>query len=161
MSSRPVVRDQPHTRCRNRCKPTSSSAEARPMTMARDLIVDRIPRVQGTQEHLASWYTQGLSDGLGDRLLMFDNTNAPSWELLRFRPEFAGAVGFEMALRERAKPLEQFRHPSFATVRSVEELGARDGLALVATYAPGGRLSEALAKARSAEAVIPFIRQLA
>jgi hypothetical protein len=130
------------------------------MTIASDLIVDRIPRVQGTQEHLASWYTQGLSDGLGDRLLMFDNTNAPSWELLRFRPEFAAAVGFETALRERVERLCQFRHPSFTTVRSVEELGAGDGLALVATYAPGRRLSEAFAKARSAGAVIPLIRQL-
>ena len=63
------------------------------MTIATDLVVDRIPRVDGTQEPLASWYTQGLSDGLGDRLLMFDNTNAPSWELLRFRPEFAAAPG--------------------------------------------------------------------
>jgi hypothetical protein len=130
------------------------------MTIASDLIVDRIPRVEGTQEHLASWYTQGLSDGLGDRLLMFDNTNAPSWELLRFRPEFAAAAGFETALRERVERLGQFRHPSFTTVRSVEELGAGDGLALVATYAPGRRLSEAFAKARGADAVIPLIRQL-
>jgi hypothetical protein len=130
------------------------------MTFARDLIVDRIPRVQGTQEHLASWYTQGLSDGLGDRLLMFDNTNAPSWELLRFRPEFAAVVGFEMALRERVERLHQFRHPSFTAVRSVEELGAGDGLALVATYAPGRRLSEAFARARTVDTVIPVIRQL-
>jgi hypothetical protein len=130
------------------------------MTFARDLIVDRIPRVQGTQEHLASWYTQGLSDGLGDRLLMFDNTNAPSWELLRFRREFAAVAGFETALRERVERLHQFRHPSFTTVRSVEELGAGDGLALVATYAPGRRLSEAFARARSVDTVIPVIRQL-
>lgn len=130
------------------------------MTFARDLIVDRIPRVQGTQEHLASWYTQGLSDGLGDRLLMFDNTNAPSWELLRFRREFAAAAGFETALRERVERLHQFRHPSFTTVRSVEELGAGDGLALVATYAPGRRLSEAFARPRSVDTVVPVIRQL-
>jgi hypothetical protein len=130
------------------------------MTIARDLIVDRIPRVQGTHEHLASWYTQGLSDGLGDRLLMFDNTNAPSWELLRFRPEFAAAVGFETALRERVERLAQFRHPSFTTVRSVEELGAGDGLALVATYAPGRRLSEAFARAHSADSVMRLIKQL-
>ena len=110
------------------------------MTIARDLIVDRFPRVQGTQEHLASWYTQGLSDGLGDRLLMFDNTNAPSWELLRFRPELAAAAGFEIALRERVERLGQFRHPSFTTVRAVEELGSGNGLTLVATYAPGKRL---------------------
>src|SRR5213596_2485544 len=104
------------------------------MTIATDLVVDRIPRVQGTQEHLASWYTQGLSDGLGDRLLMFDNTNAPSWELLRFRPEFAAAVGFESVLPERVERLGQFRHPSFTAVRSVEEMGSGAGLTLVATY---------------------------
>src|ERR1043165_9751353 len=130
MSPRPVVQDQSHPRRRNRRKSSSSLAcdKARPMTFARDLIVDKIPRVQGTQEHLASWYTQGLSDGLGDRLLMFDNTNAPSWELLRFRPEFATAVGFELALRERVEQLREFRHASFTTVRSVEALGAGDGL---------------------------------
>ena len=130
------------------------------MTIAPGLIVDRIPRLQGTQEHLASWYTPGLSDGLGDRLLMFDNTSAPSWELLRFRPQLAAAVGFEVALRERVERLGQFRHPSFTTVRSVEGLGSGDGLALVATYAPGRRLSEAFAVSRSADAVIPLIRQL-
>jgi len=130
------------------------------MTIAHDLIVDRIPRVEGTHEHLASWYTQGLSDGLGDRLLMFDNTNAPSWELLRFRPEFAAAVGFETALRERVERLGQFRHSSFTTVRSVEELGSGDGLALVATYAPGRRLSEAFSTPRSADAVVPLLTQL-
>jgi len=130
------------------------------MTIATDLIVDRIPRVDGTQEPLASWYTQGLSDGLGDRLLMFDNTNAPSWELLRFRPEFAAALGFERALRDRVEQLGHFRHPLFTQVRAVEELGFGDGLALVATYAPGRRLSEALVRPRSVGAVIPLIRQL-
>jgi PEGA domain len=130
------------------------------MTIATDLVVDRIPRVDGTQEPLASWYTQGLSDGLGDRLLMFDNTNAPSWELLRFRPEFVSTPGFERALRDRVEQLGHFRHPLFTHVRAVEELGFGDGLALVATYAPGRRLSEALVRPRSVGAVIPLIRQL-
>jgi PEGA domain len=130
------------------------------MTIATDLVVDRIPRVEGTQEPLASWYTQGLSDGLGDRLLMFDNTNAPSWELLRFRPEFVSMPGFERALRDRVEQLGHFRHPLFTHVRAVEELGFGDGLALVATYAPGRRLSEALVRPRSVGAVIPLIRQL-
>ena len=130
------------------------------MTIATDLVVDRIPRVDGTQEPLASWYTQGLSDGLGDRLLMFDNSNAPSWELLRFRPEFVSTPGFERALRDRVEQLGHFRHPLFTHVRAVEELGFGDGLALVATYAPGRRLSEALVRPRSVGAVIPLIRQL-
>src|SRR2546429_5641064 len=94
------------------------------MTFARDLVVDRIPRVQGTQEHLASWYTQGLSDGLGDRLLMFDNTNAPSWELLRFRPEFAAAVGFETALRAPEARLPMLRPTPFHAQRLIERLRA-------------------------------------
>ena len=130
------------------------------MTIATDLVVDRIPRVEGTQEPLASWYTEGLSDGLGDRLLMFDNTNSPAWELLRFRPEFVSTPGFERALRDRVEQLGHFRHPLFTHVRAVEELGFGDGLALVATYAPGRRLSEALVQPRSVGSVIPLIRQL-
>jgi hypothetical protein len=130
------------------------------MRIATDLIVDRIPRVEGTQEPLASWYTEGLSDGLGDRLLMFDNTNAPAWELLRFRPEFVSTPGFERALRDRVEQLGHFKHPRFTHVRAVEELGFGDGLALVATYAPGRRLSEALVQPRSVGSVVPLIRQL-
>jgi hypothetical protein len=130
------------------------------MRIATDLVVDRIPRVQETQEPLASWYTEGLSDGLGDRLLMFDNTNSPAWELLRFRPEFVSTPGFERALRDRVEQLGHFRHPLFTHVRAVEELGFGDGLALVATYAPGRRLSEALVQPRSVGSVIPLIRQL-
>ena len=130
------------------------------MRIATDLVVDRIPRVEGTQEPLASWYTEGLSDGLGDRLLMFDNTNAPAWELLRFRPEFVSTPGFERALRDRVEQLRQFKHPLFTHVRAVEELGFGDGLALVATYAPGRRLSEALVQPRSVGSVIQLIRQL-
>jgi hypothetical protein len=130
------------------------------MRIATDLVVDRIPRVEGTQEPLASWYTEGLSDGLGDRLLMFDNTNSPAWELLRFRPEFVSTPGFERALRDRVEQLGHFRHPLFTHVRAVEELGFGDGLALVATYAPGRRLSEALVQPRSVGSVIPLIRQL-
>src|SRR5438067_4882494 len=130
------------------------------MTTARELIVNRIPRVEGTHEHLASWYTQGLSDGLGDRLLMFDNTNAPSWELLRFRREFGGALGFEMALRGRVERLRRFHHPSFTSVRSVEELGAGDGLALVSTYAPGRRLAEAFGRPHGVDSITRLIWQL-
>ena len=47
---------------------------------------------------VASWYTPGRSDGFGDRLLMSDNTDAISLELLRFRRDVAGSPGFEHAL---------------------------------------------------------------
>ena len=97
------------------------------------------------QKPLASWYAQGLSDGVGDRLLMFDNSDAPSLELLRVRPELASAPGFEEALRERVQRLSRFRHPSFARVRAVENLEPDDGLAVVSNYTPGKRLSELLA----------------
>jgi hypothetical protein len=85
---------------------------------------------------------QGRSDGLGDRLLMSDNSGTPSLELLRFRPEFAGTYGFETALRERVERLRRFEHPAFPHVRAVEYLDDGDGLALVSTYTPGARLSD-------------------
>jgi hypothetical protein len=112
------------------------------------------------QKPLASWYTQGLSDGLGDRLLMFDNSSAPSLELLRLRPDFASAPGFEEALRDRVRRLAQFRHPAFARVRAVQHLEPEDGLALISNYTPGKRLSEVLQRARGPECAAALIRQL-
>ena len=61
-----------------------------------DAQTENAPR-PAPQKPLASWYTQGLSDGLGDRLLMFDNSDAPSLELLRFHPHLAQVPGFETA----------------------------------------------------------------
>ena len=110
---------------------------------------------------LASWYAQGLSDGLGDRLLMFDNSNAPSLELLRFRPDIAHDPRFENALRERVERLAQFRHPAFAPVRSVKRLEPDDDLALISNFTPGKRLSEVLHHARGPEFAATLIRQLA
>ena len=113
------------------------------------------------QKPLASWYAQGLSDGVGDRLLMFDNSDAPSLELLRVRPELASAPGFEEALRERVQRLSRFRHPSFARVRSVENLEPDEGLAVVSNYTPGKRLSELLHQANGPRFAKALIRQLA
>jgi hypothetical protein len=102
-----------------------------------------------------------LSDGVGDRLLMFDNSDAPSLELLRVRPELASAPGFEEALRERVQRLSRFRHPSFARVRAVENLEPDDGLAVVSNYTPGKRLSELLDQANGPRFAKALIRQLA
>jgi hypothetical protein len=110
---------------------------------------------------LASWYAQGLSDGLGDRLLMFDNSDAPSLELLRFRPDLGDDAGFEGALRERVQRLGQFRHPAFAPIRSVKRLEPDDDLALISNFTPGKRLSEVLHHARGPEFAATLIRQLA
>jgi hypothetical protein len=89
---------------------------------------------------LASWYTPGRSDGFGDRLLMFDNTDAISLELLRFRPELV-TTGFENALRDRVEHLAQFRHPVFPMVRGAVHLDGED-LTLVGAHTTGQRLSE-------------------
>ena len=90
---------------------------------------------------LASWYTPGRSDGLGDRLLMFDNTDAISLELLRFRRELAHAPGFENALRDRVDNLAHLSHPAFPLIRAVVHLDDED-LTLVSAHTAGQRLWE-------------------
>jgi hypothetical protein len=97
--------------------------------------------VESPAAGLASWYTPGRSDGFGDRLLMFDNTDAISLELLRFRGELAHSSGFENALRDRVDHLAHFHHPSFPLVRAVVHLDDED-LTLVAAHTAGQRLSE-------------------
>ena len=109
---------------------------------------------------LASWYAQGLSDALGDRLLMFDNSDAPSLELLRFRPRPRPGPGFEGALRERVERLSQFRHPAFAHGPLRQAARAGRDLALVSNCTPGKRLSEVLHRAHGPEFAAALIRQL-
>jgi hypothetical protein len=132
------------------------------MSVAHDLIIDQLspPAVDG-EKHLATWYTQGHSDGLGDRLLMFDNTSAPSWEILRFKPALARDERFDAALRSRIEQLASFKHPAFPLVRPLKGLGHEDGLAVVSTYAPGLPLSEAMKRPRSAAFAVRLLRQLA
>jgi PEGA domain len=112
---------------------------------------------------LASWYTESLCDAVGDRLFMFDNSGTPSLELLRFRPEFGGASGFEDALRERVEALRAFDHPSFSQVRAVERLDSGD-LVLVSTVTTGKRVSEIFRPGHTRPGVHPafaawFIRE--
>jgi hypothetical protein len=71
---------------------------------------------------------------------MFDNTDAISLELLRFRRELV-TTGFENALRDRVEHLAQFRHASFPLVRAAVHLDDQD-LTLVSGHTPGQRLSE-------------------
>jgi hypothetical protein len=130
------------------------------MSTARDLIVDQLPPAAENGTRLTTWYAQGHSDGLGDRLLMFDNTTAPSWELLRFKPELARDPRFATALRHRIETLSTFQHPAFPVVRSIKEFGQEEGLAVVSTYATGVRLSDALKKPRSLEFSVHLLRQL-
>src|SRR5688572_19261224 len=130
------------------------------MITAHDLLLDQFPDEAGTDKRLTTWYAQGQSDGFGDRLLMFDNTNAPSWEILRFKPTLAREPRFDAALRERVEQLAAFQHDAFPLVRPIKRLEHDDGLAVVSTYSGGASLSEALKKPRSAEFALRIIRQL-
>ena len=84
------------------------------MTTARDLIVDQSAAMVESGARLTTWYAQGHADGLGDRLLMFDNTSAPSWEILRFKP----ALARDATVRDRAASangaIELVRAPSLS-----------------------------------------------
>jgi hypothetical protein len=137
----------------------SLGEDAVAMITAHDLPLDHFPP-EGGDKRLTTWYAQGQSDGLGDRLLMFDNTNAPSWEILRFKSALAHESRFEAALRERVEQLASFQHDAFPMVRPIKRLGHDDGLAVVSTYSGGAALSEALKRPRSAEFALRLIRQL-
>jgi len=130
------------------------------MITANDLFPEQFASEAGSDTRLTTWYAQGQSDGLGDRLLMFDNTNAPSWEILRFKPALTRDSRFETALRQRVEALTNFQHDAFPQVRPIKRLGHDDGLAVVSTYGGGAPLSEALKKPRSAEFALRLIRQL-
>lgn len=119
-----------------------------------------VPGPAAPPHSLASWYAPGLSDGLGDRLLMFDNSAAPSLELLRFRPDLADNLQFELALREQVQRLARFQHPAFARVRSVQRLEPDGDLALVSNHTPGKRLSEILHRAHGPAFAAAMIHQL-
>src|ERR1700674_2665336 len=112
------------------------------------------------QQGRASWYAQGVSDAIGDRLLMFDNSDGPSLELLRFSWKLASSPGFENALRERVELFSQFRHPSFAKVRAVEKLEPKNDLTLVSNRVAGKRLSDGLAAVRGPAFAMWSIREL-
>ena len=107
---------------------------------------DEHPDRSKAGDGLASWYIPGRADGFGDRLLMFDNTDTPSLELLRLRADLTATPGFEEILRDRVRDLQDFQHPMFAPVRALQHLDHGDGLALVSVHAPGQRLSELFAQ---------------
>lgn len=99
-------------------------------------------------EGLASVYIPSLTDGFGDRLLMFDNTDGDPLEMLRFHATLVDTPGFEQVLRERVRRLERLTHTAFPTIRAVKRLESDGALVLVSTYAPGKRLSALLAEPR-------------
>lgn len=114
------------------------------------------PDPQGPSQ-LSSWYTQGPSDGLGDRLLMFDNAATGPLELLRVRPDFALVPEFESRLRGRLERLSTFTHPGFAIARSVNHLDDGEGLTVVSAHMPGTRLSELFPQGRPHSGMHPTL----
>jgi hypothetical protein len=92
-------------------------------------------------DNLASWYTPGLVDGFGDRLLMFDNTGTDSLELLRFHPPLAAIDGFEDALRDRVHHVGRVPDEAFPMIVAVERFEGDGALALVSTHTQGKRVS--------------------
>jgi hypothetical protein len=115
------------------------------------------PNAPPRREHL---YTLGFTDGLGERLLLFDHGTATSLELLRFKREFSDAPAFEAALRARVEELKQFHHPSVATVRSVGRLEAGGRLVLVSNHTAGRRLSDLIPKASGPVFALELIRHV-
>jgi len=130
------------------------------MTMARQSLAESSDPTAAARPGVASWYTPGLSDGLGDRLLMFDNSAAVPLELLRFPRPFSQSAAFELALRRRIDELTTFSHPAAAKIRSIQWLGTGDGLALVSNQVTGRRLSEAFGQARGPAYAMELLRQL-
>jgi hypothetical protein len=130
------------------------------MTIARKSLAESSDPTAAARPGVASWYTPGLSDGLGDRLLMFDNSAAVPLELLRFPRPFSQSAAFELALRRRIDELTTFNHPAAATIRSIQWLGTGDGLALVSNQVTGRRLSEAFGQARGPAYAMELLRQL-
>ena len=113
---------------------------------------DSAPPPSGPQGMFA-WYAPGFSDGLGDRLLLFDNTDGRPLELLRLRPDFARSPEFEAALRDRARELASFEDSHFARVCRVDRLpDPGGGLAVVSEHVEGPRLSELLRMVRQRHA---------
>ena len=92
---------------------------------------------------------------------MLENTNSTMAEQLRFKREFAEAVGFEVAIRQRIEELGHLHDPSIGAVRRVEWLGANEGLALVSNHVGGRRLSDMIGEAAGPAFAFEFIRQLA
>jgi hypothetical protein len=93
-------------------------------------------------------YTPSFADGLGERLLTFDNTTGTALEILRFTQEWSDAPAFERALGARVEELKALRHASLAEVRGVDRLDAGRHLVLVSRHTPGRRLSDLMPKAR-------------
>ena len=87
-----------------------------------------------------------FQDGLGERRCTSDPSGTGTLEVLCLRDELTAVPSFEFALRERVSRLANFRHSSYARVRSIDRLNDPGStLAVVSDHATGVRLSDMLA----------------
>jgi hypothetical protein len=130
------------------------------MKLGHGLSVDGLFEPMPADLGLVNRHVPGLSDEIGDRVLILDERNAPSLELLRFRRTLTTFPGFEVALRRRTERLRQFHHRAFGATPAVEYLGEDRGLVLLSIYTPEKRLSEVLADAQGPAFASSLIHQL-
>jgi len=104
-------------------------------------------------------YTSGPSDALGDRVICFTVHGATSFELLRFKPDWADAPGFEQAIRSSVEAIGLL-DPSLAPVRAVERIEEMEGLTLVSMRQSGKRLSELMPRARGTAWALELVREI-
>ena len=84
-------------------------------------------------------------DGLGERRRISDVSGADTIEQLCLRSDLTAIPSFEFALRERASRLANFRHVSYARVRSVDRLtDPASTLTVVSDSIKGVRLANLL-----------------
>lgn len=128
------------------------------MTNHREAVLG-LSRLLDAGKDVPTRYADGTPDGFGDRLFVFEDDGAPTWEALRLRQDFAAVPGVYAALHARLEQLAGLDHPSFPTVKIVEAPGKSDGVLLMSAYSRGRRLSE-LKRARSAAFAMLLIRDL-
>jgi hypothetical protein len=104
--------------------------------------------------------TPGPSDALGDRGTRFDDATATSLQVLRFKPEFGDAPGFENALRASVEAIGQLQDNSLHTVREVGRFGQDGRLALVSERTDGQRLSELMSGDGRTALAIALVQEL-
>jgi PEGA domain len=130
------------------------------MKLRYGLTIDGFDGPSQAQDSAASHHSPGLSDELGDRLLIYDKSSAPTLELLRFRRTLTAMPGFEVALRRRVERLSHVHHPSLVAVHGVEYVGGGHGLVLVSNHTSGKRMSDVLRVGRDPAFATALIRQL-
>ena len=118
------------------------------------------PSIPDRSNRPAPRFTAGHADGLGERVMMFDDAAGTSLELLRFKREISDSPAFESALQSRIEALASVSHPSISVIKSAERRGATNDLTLISRHTPGRRLSEILQAARGAAFALDFLSQI-